>query len=447
METDGQRGQGQVAEDVHLEPVALNPITLRFTDRELDAAYEKDFYQHNLGNLRFAFLGGIALWVLFGVVIDGFLLVQADQTIDLIMRYGVFTPLLLVALGVSFLPGFQRYWEWVAAGVVILTLVLWLYYNTQVLTMPVDYGYVGMILITAFTYTLLRLRFMWVVLTTLVAIALYVPYAVTAVHIFGVKTVLATLYLTTFGVLWGVAAYRLERFTRLLFVRERQLDKERERSDSLLLNVLPRAIVSRLKARPTEGRMAEALDEVSVVFADAVGSTQQAAKSSPDEFADTLDRLFTAFDELADRYGLEKIKTIGDAYMAVAGAPVPLEKHAEAAADMALDVLAVASALRWPSGDPTVVRVGVATGPAVAGVIGQRKFAYDLWGDTVNLASRLEAGGEPGRILVSEAMAERLADRYEFGPPHVLEVKGKGPTPVRFLIARRAQVPAPTGSP
>jgi class 3 adenylate cyclase len=375
------------------------------------------------------------------------LLVQADQTIDLVMRYGVFVPLLLVAFGVSFLPGFQRYWEWVAAGVVILTLVLWLYYNTQVLTMPVDYGYVGMILITAFTYTLLRLRFMWVVLTTVVAIALYVPYAVTAVHIFGVKTVLATLYLTTFGVLWGVAAYRLERFTRLLFVRERQLDRERERSDSLLLNVLPKAIVSRLKARPTDGRMAEALEEVSVLFADAVASTQQAAKSSPEEFADTLDRLFTAFDKLADRYGLEKIKTIGDAYMAVAGAPVPLENHTEAAAEMALDALAVAGELRWPSGDPIVVRVGVATGPAVAGVIGQRKFAYDLWGDTVNLASRLEASGEPGRILVSEAMAERLADRYEFGPPQVLEVKGKGPTPVRFLMSRRVVVPARSGSP
>ena len=114
---------------------------------------------------------------------------------------------------------------------------------------------------------------------------------------------------------------------------------------------------------------------------------------------------------------------------------------------LARDLQATASELRWPSGDPIVVRVGVASGPAVAGVIGQRKFAYDLWGDTVNLASRLEASGEPGRILVSEAMAERLADRYEFGPPHVLEVKGKGPTPVRFLMARRSEVPAGTGSP
>ncbi|HZB03369.1 MAG TPA: adenylate/guanylate cyclase domain-containing protein [Actinomycetota bacterium] len=443
METDSRSG---FSAGEPLEPVALDRLTLRFRNPDLEAAYNKDFYQHNLGNLRFAFLGGVALWVLFGFVIDGFLLVQADQTFDLVMRYGVFTPLLLVVFGLTFLHGFERMWEWVAGGVVIVTLLLWVYYNTQVLTMPVDYGYVGLILITAFTYTLLRLRFVLVVLTTVVAIATYVPYAVIAVHIFGVKTVLATLYLSTFGVLWGVAAYRLERFTRLLFVRERQLDRERERSDSLLLNVLPQAIVARLKAKPIEGRMAEALEEVSIVFADAVGSTEQAAKCSPDEFAAALDELFGRFDDLADRYGLEKVKTIGDAYMAVAGAPTPMDDHAEAAADMALDMLAQAGQVRWPSGDPIALRVGVATGPAVAGVIGQRKFAYDLWGDTVNLASRLEASGEPGRILVSETMAELLADRYEFGPAQVLDLKGKGPTPVRFLVARRADVQAATAS-
>jgi len=225
------------------------------------------------------------------------------------------------------------------------------------------------------------------------------------------------------------------------------LAHERERSDRLLLNVLPQAIVDRLKTEHDGGRIAEALDEVSVVFADAVGSTQQAARCSPEDFADTLDRLFRRFDDVSDRYGLEKIKTVGDAYMAVAGAPVPIADHAAAAADMALDVLAEAAKVRWPSGDPIQVRVGVATGPAVAGVIGQRKFAYDLWGDTVNLASRLEANGEPGRILVSEAVAKRLADRYEFGPERVVDLKGKGPTPARFLVARRSELPAVSGSP
>jgi class 3 adenylate cyclase len=178
-----------------------------------------------------------------------------------------------------------------------------------------------------------------------------------------------------------------------------------------------------------------------VIFVDAVGSTQQAALSSPDAFAGALDDLFSRFDEIADRHGLEKVKTIGDAYMAVAGAPVAMADHAGAAVAMALDVTREAAEVRWPSGDPIVVHSGVATGPAVAGVIGRRKFAYDLWGDTVNVASRLEEQAEPAEILVSDATAVRLEDRFEFGPTRILDLKGKGRTPARALLGRSSNVP------
>src|SRR5207249_3272437 len=141
-------------------------------------------------------------------------------------------------------------------------------------------------------------------------------------------------------------------------------------------------------------------------------------------------------DDLADRYGLEKIKTIGDAYMAVAGAPDPRPGHAEAAADMALAIVEEREGARWPSGDPILVRVGIASGPAVAGVIGHRKFAYDLWGDTVNLASRLQSHSEPGRILVSERVVAHLETRYQFGPSLTVELKGKGWTRARLLLSR-----------
>jgi class 3 adenylate cyclase len=134
---------------------------------------------------------------------------------------------------------------------------------------------------------------------------------------------------------------------------------------------------------------------------------------------------------------LGEIKTVGDAYMAVAGAPEPRVDHAEAAAEMALAVQVTLADTRWPSGQPIRARVGIASGPAVAGVIGQRKFAYDLWGDTVNLASRLESHGEPGMILVSETTAQRLTDRYSFGPSRLIDLKGKGPTMARFLLGRR----------
>ena len=441
-----ERGRGDTAGVVQPEPATLNPLTLQFRDRQLESAFRADYFRHNLGNLRFGFLGGVVLWVLWGLILYGYLLAGADKSLDLVMRYGVFIPVLLLGFGLSFTRGFERTWEWVVGALAIVTVLAWVYYNTQVLTMPAEYGYVGLILITAFTYTLLRLRFVLVMIITVVGIGAYLPYAVSAAYIFGVKTVLATLFLVTFGALGGVAAYRLERFTRLLFLRERQLAREQERSDGLLLNVLPQAIVDRLKTEHDGGRIADALDEVSVLFADAVGSTEQAARCSPEDFAGTLDQLFRRFDDVSGRHGLEKIKTVGDAYMVVAGAPVPMPDHAAAAAEMALEVLAEAAKVRWPSGDPMEVRVGVATGPAVAGVIGQRKFAYDLWGDTVNLASRLEANGEPGRVLVSEAVAERLGDRYEFGPPRTVDLKGKGPTPARFLLARRSELPAASAS-
>ena len=421
-----------------LEPaVELDRLTLRFRDRLVEAAYRLDTYHHNIANIRIAHLIGIGLWVSWGFWLRGYLL-RSDQVVDLVVRYAVLIPILVVGLALSFTPAYRRTWEWVLAGELLATMGAWIYYVAELRTMPPDFGYVGIILITAFTYTLIRVRFVVQALLTTVAITLYLPYAIITPGIFGVRTHLAAFYLTTFGGLGILAAYRIERFTRLLFLRERQLEREHQRSDGLLLNILPQNIVDRLKARNGTGRLAEAFDDVSIIFADAVGSTEQGAKTSPDALVDALDGLFRKFDELADRYGLEKIKTVGDAYMAAAGAPVPRKDHATAAADMALAILEEGHDLRWPSGDPIVMRIGVASGPAVAGVIGQRKFAYDLWGDTVNLASRLESYGEPGRILVSEAVAERLSDQYEFGPRQIVDLKGKGPTPVRFLLGRTA---------
>ena len=418
----------------------LRRLRLRFRDEVLEKAFRADQFRHNLANIRFAFLAGVALWVVWGVLLNPRMLALSDQRIDVAMRFGVFIPMLLVGFALTFARFFARVWEWVAVAIAVATLLVWVYYVSRVLTLPAEYGYVGVILITSFTYTLLRLRFVFVVFITVVGIAAYLPYAVTAAYILPLSLVLATLYLVSFGGLGCLAAYRTERYMRTLFLRERQLDQERARSDGLLLNILPQAVVEQLKTSPS-GRIAQAFDQVSVVFADAVGSTEQAARCTPEEFADSLDELFRRFDLIADRHRLEKIKTIGDAYMAVAGAPVPVTDHAEAAVAMALDIMAEAGEIRWPSGDPIEVRVGVASGPAVAGVIGVRKFAYDLWGDTVNLASRLEENGEPGHVLVSESTASDLTDRYDFTPTQMLDVKGKGPTPVRVLLGRRSDVP------
>jgi class 3 adenylate cyclase len=418
----------------------LQRLRLRFRDPGLESAYRADRFRHDLGNIRFGFLAGIAIWVAWGLLLRPYMLALSDQRLDLLMRFGVFIPMLIVGLALTYTRFFGLVWEWVAVAIAAATLLFWVFYVSSISTLPAEYGYIGVILITAFTYALLQLRFVLVVLVTVIGISAYLPYAITAKYIQDVSLVLAMLYLVSFGLLGGLAAYRTERFTRDLFLRERQLEQERTRSDGLLLNMLPVAIVEQLKTS-SGGRIAQNFDQVSVFFADAVGSTEQAARSSPEAFADALDELFSHFDEIATRHGLEKIKTIGDAYMAVAGAPTPMPDQADAAVGMAVDVLTEAGKIKWPSGDPIVVRGGIATGPAVAGVIGVQRFAYDLWGDTVNLASRLQENAGAGRILVSESTARELTDRYDFGPSETLEVKGKGPTTVRVLLGHRASVP------
>jgi class 3 adenylate cyclase len=428
-----------------LSRLRLDRLRLRFRDPALETAFREDRFRHNIGNIRFAFLAGISLWVAWGFLLRPHILAESELRLDTIVRYGVFIPMLLIGLGLTFTPLFRRIWQGMSVVIATITILVWVYYISHVLTLPPEYGYVGIILITAFTYTLARVRFILVVLITLIGFAAYLPYAYTASYIGPATRVLAALYLVSFGVIGGLTAYRLERFSRELFLRERQVQHERERSDGLLLNILPQAIVEQLKTSP-DGRVAQAFDDVTVLIADAVGSTEQGARATPEAFTAALDELFRRFDQVADRQGLEKIKTIGDAYMAVAGAPVPMADHAGAAASMALEILAEAGQVRWPSGDPVRIRVGVATGPAAAGIIGSRKFAYDIWGDTVNLASRLQESAEPGQVMASQPTVERLGDAYEFGPPRIVELKGKGPTPARVLLGRCAGEPVGASS-
>lgn len=181
---------------------------------------------------------------------------------------------------------------------------------------------------------------------------------------------------------------------------------------------------------------------MTVLFADLVGFTSLSASADPHDVVELLNRLFSRFDELAERHELEKIKTIGDAYMIVGGLPVPRNDHAEAVADMALEMRAELD--RWAEGDgPGLeLRIGVDTGPVVAGVIGIRRFIYDVWGDTVNTASRMESHGVPGRIQVTERTYTALRERYAFAERGIIEVKGHGPTRTWFLEGRLDELPS-----
>jgi len=213
----------------------------------------------------------------------------------------------------------------------------------------------------------------------------------------------------------------------IVFLLLRYTDLRRQAAeaqvDELLTNAIPRPIVARL--RRGERRIAERYAETTVLFADIVGFTRWAQRTAPERVVELLDDLFSAFDARAERHGLEKIKTIGDAYMAVAGAPLAREDHAAASLAMARDMIEAVADLRERSGVPIEVRIGLASGSVVGGVIGQRRLLFDLWGDTVNVASRMESSGQPGRIQVAESTRALLEGRAEF-EPRTSDVKGLG---------------------
>jgi adenylate cyclase len=210
-----------------------------------------------------------------------------------------------------------------------------------------------------------------------------------------------------------------------------ELRREKARSEDLLLSILPRSVVDRINAG--EMMIADHVDEVSILFADIVGFTKMASHQTAGDLVQFLNSVFTAFDGLSLRFGAEKIKTIGDAYMVAFGLPDPRPDHAEAAALQARAMLDEMGRFRTSDGAQIDLRIGIHSGPAVAGVIGQRKFSFDVWGTTVNIASRMESLGEAGKVHVSEAVAHALAGRFSFSERGLIEVKGAGAMRTFFL--------------
>ena len=225
-------------------------------------------------------------------------------------------------------------------------------------------------------------------------------------------------------------------------VRER--DEAQQRSEQLLLNILPRPIAQRLKR--DSGAIADAYADVTVLFADIVDFSKFSAEMSAQNVVAMLNDVFSEFDRLAEQHGLEKIKTIGDAYMVVGGLPAPRRDHADAVAEMALQMQEALDAYAVRAGTRFALRIGIHSGPVVAGVIGRRKFSYDLWGDTVNTASRMESHGVPCRIQVSQETYARLRNRYQFEERGRIAVKGKGEMPTYFLVGRRQPGSLPASS-
>jgi adenylate cyclase len=231
-----------------------------------------------------------------------------------------------------------------------------------------------------------------------------------------------------------------------------EADRAEQANEDLLNNVLPKPIVTRLKLKNPTGNIAtpnkmrsegiaESFNDVSVLFADVVGFTPLSERLTPQETVDLLDEVFTNFDALADKYGLEKIKTTGDGYMVAGGAPVPLDNHAQALVSMALEMQSFMAQRELQTGMTLQVRIGINSGSAVGGIVGTTRFHYDLWSDMVNTASRMESHGVPGKIQIARPTYELIKEEFHCEPRGLLEVKGKGKIEAWFVIGARNGLP------
>lgn len=335
------------------------------------------------------------------------------------------------------IPRLYRYGELVAP----LTFIGIAYFLTTLVTAYVGRGSGQQLyFLVAASLVVLILGIEHIVVASAVA-AVGAALIITLQHLVPADTGVQPLWVTTAGFVISVISswvlvlatvwYALREISRA----ETALAAEYERSESLLANILPATIAERLKD-PHRDVIADSYDDASVLFADIAGFTQRASDTTPTELVRFLDQLYTDLDTLVDRHGLEKIKTSGDSYMIVSGVPEPRPDHLEALADLALDMVAAVAELTDPNGRRIPLRIGLAAGPVVAGVVGARKFFYDVWGDAVNVAARMETTDVEGRIQVPQNVYERLKDAFILEARGAVEVKGKGVMQTWYLMGR-----------
>ncbi|MFP6749353.1 MAG: adenylate/guanylate cyclase domain-containing protein [Alphaproteobacteria bacterium] len=402
---------------------------LIFLDNDLEREFRAAERNRNLGQARFV------LWLAFGILLvfaaaDTFVL-PADATTFVAWRAGLLSLTLIMLLAATYAPFFRTRWPLLMTlAVHAMTLAAGLTNALVDVSMLYPSGF--MLLILA-GYLVVPLIFAYCIGTMTTATVVYLIFTAFAEVVDGQVLAQLTLQMVMANVVGVAALHRAERIRRLEHLTARRLDQQRLRYRELLTSILPAPVADRLQRGET---VVDEYTDATVLFADIVGFTALAARFRPDQILELFNRIFAKFDELTAEHGLEKIKTIGDSYMVAGGVFGDRSDYLTAMADLALAMQRAASQIDDPDGDALHLRIGIHVGGLTAGVIGQRRFMYDLWGDTVNIASRMQNLGEPDRIQVSDDVRRRLDARYQLSPRGEIAVKGKGRMATWYLLGR-----------
>ena len=388
---------------------------------DLEKAYQEEHIAKTLLIHRIMIWTAIVAFVLFHIFDQGMTDIVLQKLT--VIRFGVFIPLLLAMLAWSYHPFYKKVFNWMSSlGVILAGLCVM---AVQMVVGPSVFAIfnTSLLLIIFSGYTLARLRFVFAVWTGWFLFAVYTIVAIFYARNDPLTIAMSSAFVVFANVIGMISAYYTKQFLRRDFVQRLMLDEARERSDTLLYNILPISVADRLKRGEL---VADSFSDASILFADIVDFTLWSANRKPQEVLNALNIIFSRFDALVDKYDLEKVKTVGDAYMIVSGVPSPRKDNVRVIAEMALSMQEVCAELRSQGELPFSIRVGIHCGPVVAGVIGNKKIIYDLWGDTVNVASRMESTGAPDRIQASDLVYEKIRNEYEFEKRGSIRVKGRG---------------------
>lgn len=415
---------------------------LRFPE-EVEEEFLEDYHLNTVSTTRLALFLGLILFSLFGIL--DLYAVPISKNIVWFIRYAIVAPIIIFVIIVSYIDFFQKHVQ-LLMGIVVAISGLGIVAMISI-TREAEFGnrfyFTGLILVSMWGYSLSRLRFWYAIIANLLIMAGYEFASIAMKHLLDTETGIVIFTMHNFFFVGGniigmFASYALERYTRRDFIQKYTIQAQRDQADKLLYNVLPERIAEQLK-HGTE-TIAEEFSSATVLFADIVNCTPISARYAPHEVVDMLDELFSNFDELVDKYAVEKIQVAGDGYMAAAGVPTPRPDHATVLAQLALDMLDCVKHEKFLDGKhPIEIRIGLNSGSLLGGVIGRKKYFYALWGDTVNTASRMESHGFRGKIQITRATYELVKDEFECEYVGVIPVKGKGEMDVWHLIARKQQ--------